>query len=46
MVLEAEMSTAKVSFSNFLFCSKSVLLIAVMVPEAEKNTAEVILSNF
>ena len=35
MVPEAEMNTDEVILSNFQFCSKSDLLVAVMGPEAE-----------
>ena len=37
MVSEAEMNTAEVILSNVQFWSKSDLLVAVMVPEAEMN---------
>ena len=40
------MNTAEVILSNFEFCSKSDLLVTVMVPEPELKTTEVIMSHF
>ena len=40
------MTFGELNLDKFLFWSKSVLLVSVVVPEAEMNIVEVILSNF